>query len=145
MKYLNKFFGKLSLIALIVTTLILLTFSLTSCSQNDNDDIMTITPPSAQQFAGIRTQSLDNITQRFEFNAIPGDAGLTYFFSICFGEVFLILYAKDIDRYPGCICTYTNLKELPGFPTDIFYCVQPISYIRITDRFIFAVFTILEP
>ena len=69
MKHLKTFFGKLSLVTLIVVTLTLLSLTLTSCSKSDNDYIMTIIPPSPQKFASLRAQSLQNITQHFEFNA----------------------------------------------------------------------------
>lgn len=77
MKYLKTIFGKLSLIALILTTLTLLMLTLTSCSLNDNDYSAHIIPPSAQQFTSIRAQSLENITQHFEFNADDGYIMLT--------------------------------------------------------------------
>ncbi|WP_417368632.1 hypothetical protein [Gelidibacter japonicus] len=77
MKHLKTIFGKLSLIALVLTTLVLLMLTLTSCSLNDSDYSALITPPSAQQFAGIRAQSLENITQHFEFDADDGFITLT--------------------------------------------------------------------
>lgn len=77
MKYLKTFFCKLSLFTLVLVTLALLTLTLTGCSKNDNDSTETITPPSAQQFAGVRAQSLENITQHFEFNADEGNITLT--------------------------------------------------------------------
>ncbi|MBA6151688.1 hypothetical protein [Gelidibacter maritimus] len=77
MKYLKTIFGKISLIALVLTTLTLLMLTLTSCSLNDNDYTAQIMPPTAQQFAGIRAQSLENITQHFEFNADDGYISLT--------------------------------------------------------------------
>lgn len=72
MKYLNTIFGKLSLVALVLTTLTLLILTLTSCSLNDSNYSALIIPPSAQQVADIRVQSLENITQHFEFNADDG-------------------------------------------------------------------------
>lgn len=77
MKNFIKSFGKLSLFALIVITLTLLTLTLTSCSQSDNDFTASIAAPSAQQFSDIRAQSLENITQHFEFNADDSFISLT--------------------------------------------------------------------
>ncbi|MEO8773593.1 MAG: hypothetical protein ABI263_00490 [Gelidibacter sp.] len=77
MKHLKTLFCKLSLFTLVLVTLTLLTLTLTGCSKNDNDYTETITPPSAQQFAGVRAQSLENITQHFEFNADDGNITLT--------------------------------------------------------------------
>ncbi|TYB78466.1 hypothetical protein [Bizionia myxarmorum] len=55
--------------------------ALTSCSANDDSNDLNHGPgfdiPSAQDFANVRSQALNNITQNFQFNADDGMISLT--------------------------------------------------------------------
>lgn len=66
-KTLKTFFG----------TFVMTSALLTSCQVNDDADIIFEDIPSAQEFAGLRDQALEDITQDFLFNADDGSITLT--------------------------------------------------------------------
>lgn len=66
--------------ALWKTTALTLTcaFTLTSCHNNDDNDVETIPlPPSAEAFANIRIDATEQHTQHFQFNAEEGNGTFT--------------------------------------------------------------------
>lgn len=68
MKNLKQLFG----------TLLLTLLAFTSCETSDDSDIITvIEAPSAQEFANIREQALENHTQTFQFDGEDGNITLT--------------------------------------------------------------------
>lgn len=59
----------------ILGTLLLTALVFTSCSKNDNDDL--VIPATAQEFDAIRDQALEDLTQTFLFNAEDGSVNFT--------------------------------------------------------------------
>lgn len=59
----------------ILGTLLVATLVLTSCTKNDNDDLLI--PATAEEFGSIRETALDAITQNFQFNAEDGSTTFT--------------------------------------------------------------------
>jgi hypothetical protein len=59
----------------ILGTFLLATLLLTSCTKNDNDDLLI--PATAEEFNTLRDQALESITQNFQFNAEDGSTTFT--------------------------------------------------------------------
>ena len=59
----------------ILGTLLLTALVFTSCTKNDNDDL--VIPATAQEFDAIKEQALDALTQSFQFNAEDGSVNFT--------------------------------------------------------------------
>lgn len=59
----------------ILGTLLLTALTITSCTKNDNDDL--VIPASAEEFNAVKDQALENLTQNFQFNAEDGSATFT--------------------------------------------------------------------
>jgi len=59
----------------ILGTLLLTALVFTSCTKNDNDDL--VIPATAQEFDAIRELALEGLTQTFQFNAEDGSVNLT--------------------------------------------------------------------
>jgi len=59
----------------ILGTLLLTALVFTSCTKNDNDDL--VIPATAQEFDAIRELALKGLTQTFQFNAEDGSVNLT--------------------------------------------------------------------
>ncbi|MBP0904694.1 hypothetical protein ACFSKN_10580 [Mariniflexile gromovii] len=59
----------------ILGTLLVTALVFTSCTKNDNDDL--VIPATAEEFNAIKDQALENITQNFQFNAEDGSTTFT--------------------------------------------------------------------
>lgn len=59
----------------ILGTLLLTALVFTSCTKNDNDDL--VMPATAQEFDAIRELALEGLTQTFQFNAEDGSVNFT--------------------------------------------------------------------
>ncbi|MFG6685012.1 hypothetical protein ACGK9U_00410 [Mariniflexile sp. HNIBRBA6329] len=59
----------------ILGTLLVTALVFTSCTKNDNDDL--VIPATAEEFNAIKDQALESITQNFQFNAEDGSATFT--------------------------------------------------------------------
>ena len=61
----------------VLVTLLMTTLLLTSCIDNDDDNVFVETPPTAEAFANLKEIALNNHKQEFQFNAEDGSASFT--------------------------------------------------------------------
>jgi hypothetical protein len=61
----------------ILGTLLLTALVFTSCSKNDNEDLVILIPATAQEFDALREEALTALTQTFQFNAEDGSVTFT--------------------------------------------------------------------
>ena len=61
----------------ILGTLLMSALILTSCSKNDDGDIVILIPPTAEEFNDLKNAALDNLTQSFQINADDGYVTVT--------------------------------------------------------------------
>ena len=81
------------------------------------------------------------ICQCFEFNAISCDACFAEFLPKCLGQVLLVIYSHNVDGNAGCIRTYTDLIEFPGFSIGVFDDLGSIPNVWVGNGFSFLVFS----
>lgn len=69
--------------------------------------------------------------ESLEPDAIAGHACLAEVFSVCLGQVFLVLDTEDVDRDPGIVGAQTDPVKLSGRSVGIFDDPGSVSDIRI--------------